>query len=76
MNNTNYDEVNEQMNKSVLTKSFSHLKNRKGIYNNINQLFQFDINCHIDLSIIEGIMSDNRNLVSSITIFKFYCYDY
>ena len=69
---TNYDDVidfNKQMEKNSLTKSFSHLKSEKCIYNNVNQLVQFDINYHIDLSYIEGIMSDNRDLFSSIIIF-------
>ncbi len=68
----NYDDVidfNEQMEKNSFTKSFSHLKSEKFIYNNVNQLVQFDINYHIDLSYIEGIMSDNRDLFSSIIIF-------
>ena len=41
MNNNNYDDVidfNEQMEKNCLTKSFSHLKSEKCIYNNFNQL--------------------------------------
>ena len=68
MNNTNYENVidfNEQMEKSgALIKFFSNLKKRKCIYNNVNLLVQFDINYHIDLSVIEGIMSHNRDLVS------------
>ena len=38
---TNYDDVidfNKQMEKNSLTKSFSHLKSEKCIYNNFNQL--------------------------------------
>ncbi len=73
MNNTTYDDVGdvtEQMEKSALTTSFSHLKGGKWIYNNVNQLDTFDINYHIDLSVIEGIMSDNRGLVSAITVFN------
>ena len=73
LNNTTYDDVGdvtEQMEKSALSNSFSHLKGGKCIYNNVNQLDQFDINYHIDLSVIEGIMSDNRGLVSAITIFN------
>ena len=73
MNNTNYDDVidcNEQMEKSSLTKSFSHLISEKCIYNNVNQLVQFYNNYHIDLSVIEGIMNDNRDLFSSIIIFN------
>ena len=40
------------------------------IYNNVCQLENFDTNYSLDISSIEGIMTDNRGVVTAISIFN------
>ena len=71
--NDNENEVNEikdQAEKNNEQNIYSHLKGTKWIYGNVDQLENFDTNYSLDISSIEGIMTDNRGAVTSISIFK------
>ena len=68
-----YDEMNElneqaeKLNNNIIYK---HLHGSNWIYNNVNQLENFDTNYSLDISSIEGIMVDNRGVVTAISIFN------
>ena len=72
-NNSNiYDdmnELNEQVDKLNMD-IYKHLQGSNWIYNNVCQLENFDTNYSLDISAIEGIMTDNRGVVTAISIFN------
>ena len=49
---------------------YEHLQGKNWIYNNVCQLENFDTNYSLDISAIEGIMTDNRGVVTAISIFN------
>ena len=73
-NNSNiYDEmneINEQVDKINNDEIYKHLQGTNWIYNNVCQLENFDTNYSLDISAIEGIMTDNRGVVTAISIFN------
>ena len=62
------DQIDKELNKN--TNTYSHLQGSHWIYNNVTQLENFDTNYTLDLPAIEGIMADNRGVVSAISIFN------
>ena len=64
-----YDEMNEQTEKLNNNIIYKHHKSNQ-IYNNFNQLENFDTKYSLDISSIEGIMADNRGVVTAISIFN------
>ena len=67
-----YDENNEinEQNEKLNTEIYKHLQGKNWIYNNVCQLENFDTNYSLDISAIEGIMTDNRGTVTAISIFN------
>ena len=68
-----YDEmkdINEQADKLSNNNIYKHLEGSNWIYKNVNQLENFDTNYSLDISAIEGIMTDNRGVVTAISIFN------
>ena len=63
------NEINEQ-NEKLNTEIYKHLQGKNWIYNNVCQLENFDTNYSLDISAIEGIMTDNRGTVTAISIFN------
>jgi hypothetical protein len=62
-------EINEQAEK-LNAEIYQHLHGSNWIYNNVCQLENFDTNYSLDISAIEGIMTDNRGAVTAISIFN------
>ena len=62
------NEINEQVDK--LNDTYKHLEGANWIYKNVSQLENFDTNYSLDISAIEGIMTDNRGVVTAISIFN------
>ena len=62
-------EINEQVD-NLNNNIYQHLHGSNWIYNNVNQLENFDTNYSLDISSIEGIMTDNRGVVTAISIFN------
>ena len=72
-NNSNiYDEMNElnEQAEKLNNDIYQHLQGSNWIYNNVCQLENFDTNYSLDISAIEGIMTDNRGAVTAISIFN------
>ena len=72
-NNSNiYDEMNElnEQADKLNNDIYQHLQGSNWIYNNVCQLENFDTNYSLDISAIEGIMTDNRGAVTAISIFN------
>ena len=72
-NNSNlYDEMNElnEQAEKLNNNIYKHLNGSNWIYNNVCQLKNFDTNYSLDISAIEGIMTDNRDVVTVISIFN------
>ena len=67
-----YDENNEinEQNEKLNNEIYKHLQGKNWIYNNVCQLENFDTNYSLDISAIEGIMTDNRGTVTAISIFN------
>ena len=63
------NELNEQAEK-LNSEIYKHLQGANWIYNNVCQLENFDTNYSLDISAIEGIMTDNRGVVTAISIFN------
>ena len=63
------NEIKEQLDK-LNANIYDHLQGKNWIYNNVCQLENFDTNYSLDLSAIEGIMTDNRGVVTAISIFN------
>ena len=63
-------EINDQINKQSNINTYSHLNDGNWIFTKVNQLENFDTNYSLDLASIEGIMSDNRGVVTAISIFN------
>ena len=63
------NELNEQAEK-LNSEIYKHLQGSNWIYNNVCQLENFDTNYSLDISAIEGIMTDNRGVVTAISIFN------
>ena len=64
------NEINEQAEKLNNNNIYSHLQGKNWIYNNVCQLENFDTNYSLDIAAIEGIMVDNRGVVTAISIFN------
>ena len=64
------NEINEQIDKQKNDQIYEHLNGKNWIYNNVCQLENFDTNYSLDISAIEGIMTDNRGVVTAISIFN------
>lgn len=64
------NEINDQIDKQLNMNTYSHLNGGNWIFSNVNQLENFDTNYSLDLASIEGIMSDNRGVVTAISIFN------
>ena len=62
-------ELNEQADK-LSNDIYNHLQGQNWIYSNVCQLENFDTNYSLDISAIEGIMTDNRGVVTAISIFN------
>ena len=69
-NDEEMSEINEQIDNLNNNNIYQHLNGSNWIYNNVNQLENFDTNYSLDISSIEGIMTDNRGVVTAISIFN------
>ena len=67
-----YDEMNElnEQAEKLNDDIYKHLQGSNWIYSNVCQLENFDTNYSLDISAIEGIMTDNRGAVTAISIFN------